>query len=718
MSRRAPGEPAIGELICELHQDLVRKYKKHGSSIDTFWRSFDRNQRARCMKAGAADGVVLKHPTDRSLGNVYKFLPEWNLRDITDPNSTSLLDILKHRATHSPSEQYAEGVNGGPGDHEAIVNSMRTQGLRHIDDFKDCWTFFIDGRYGSSFKIVQEKEQTLAGFAPAIEAGYCIPQSVGELVLQRQMYLLQGLVIMIDDILEEGSKTRKKKPIAKPYDDSGSAAHLASALGALTRAPSRKLSLPDIVAMAEDQRAALQERLDLLSIEPIVLAHDVNICFFSRPELVPDEKGRIMPVHTDKYISAAIFEAVHNAVRNSAIWNYLTRLLTILESTKDKAYRPIILQELSNICHLEYGRAQAEFKRQVQTGLGPKWFKRMCNVYNKAGDARVVVKGNPEDLMREDPQLHYMLRLCQPETTAAKAVDWVKKLSDLHNSHPSELERLTEREYAGFGNLAVIVAFIHEMSPVISMPSLSRKKGQMFVSRSQDLDAELSEVKKNVDLLDFAVPIDNLLEPGMAEAALKALDDFVVEKAGSELGFLYQDLIEDCVLYLEHQLELANAKAPKTEVPAPSFVIPEKPEERVQQRKEKEKTRPSVPSTFEIAPPRLEAKTSEPTKATSSQIFKVKSDTAKVFSTLFAKSVARGSVSWTAFTTAMAEIGFSIMPKFGSAFTFFPPQSMDVQKPFTIHRPHQPHIEGYTVPIFARRLNRAYGWGEKTFELA
>jgi hypothetical protein len=187
------------------------------------------------MKAGAADGAVLKHPTDRSLGNVYKFLPEWNLRDITDPNSTSLLDILKHRAAHSPWEQYAEGVNGGPGDHEVIVSSMRSQGLRHIDDFEDCWTFFIDGQYGSSFKILKEKEETLAGFASLIKAGYCIPQSVGELVLQRQMYLLQGLVIMIDDILEEGSKTRKKKPTAKPSDDSGSAAHLASALGALNQ---------------------------------------------------------------------------------------------------------------------------------------------------------------------------------------------------------------------------------------------------------------------------------------------------------------------------------------------------------------------------------------------------------------------------------------------------------------------------------------------------
>ena len=53
----------------------------------------------------------------------------------------------------------------------------------------------------------------------------------------------------------------------------------------------------------------------------------------------------------------------------------------------------------------------------------------------------------------------------------------------------------------------------------------------MFVSGSQDLDTELGELKKKIDVLDIAAPIDNLLAPGMARTALKALDDFVVENA-------------------------------------------------------------------------------------------------------------------------------------------------------------------------------------------
>ena len=39
-------------------------------------------------------------------------------------------------------------------------------------------------------------------------------------------------------------------------------------------------------------------------------------------------------------------------------------------------------------------------------------------------------------------------------------------------------------------------------------------------------------------------PINNLTEPGMAEGAL---DQFVIDKIGTEMGFLYQDVIGNSV---------------------------------------------------------------------------------------------------------------------------------------------------------------------------
>lgn len=41
--------------------------------------------------------------------------------------------------------------------------------------------------------------------------------------------------------------------------------------------------------------------------------------FFLRPDLVADEKGRLLYAHTDDFISAASFDSLNNAVSNAAI---------------------------------------------------------------------------------------------------------------------------------------------------------------------------------------------------------------------------------------------------------------------------------------------------------------------------------------------------------------------------------------------------------------
>ncbi|KIW66111.1 hypothetical protein PV04_08315 [Phialophora macrospora] len=265
-----------------------------------------------------------------------------------------------------------------------------------------------------------------------------------------------------------------------------------------------------------------------------------------------------------------------------------------------------------------------------------------------------------------------MLRLCQLETDALKATDWMNKLSELHDAHPSEREKLEEREADSLSDLAIIISFIQDLSPATSMPSLSRKKNQMFVARSQELDAEMNELKSKIDLRDLVVPIDNLLEPGVASKTLNLLDHFILENAGTKLGFLYQDLVEECFVEMERQYKLVKdrmaQKEPAEVTPTPPRV-PEPRETRVERRKQKEKTRPSHSSIFEIvATPEVE----EPLEEQHPTIFKVRASTAEVFSTLFAKGESRGSVSWTAFVSAMTDLGFSAQPKTGSVYTFFP----------------------------------------------
>jgi len=701
----------------DLHGDLSRKYKIHGAKIETIWRSFDRHKRAKCFTAGAADGVVLQHSQDTSMGAVYKFVPELNLRDITEPGSDFLLDLLRHRSTTSLVEQYRSGPAGGLGDHAFILEMMRTRNLRHAEAFPNCYTLFTELEYyGSSIKIVKERAGVLAALQPAIRAGLCVPQSTGELILNRQLTLLQTLNIIIEDILDEGSESRARGE--RPTKSSQPATTAAAFSKLAIKPPPQKLALPDLITSASDQESSTKEYLGLLSTEPVVLSHAVNITFFSRPELVPDEKGRALPVHTDRYISGAFFEAVHSAVKAAAIWSYIGRLLELLDGVgADKAYRAVVLQEISNVCYLEYGRAQDLLKRYLQTGSASKRFKRVSGAFDKVGNARVTMKGKPEDLTRDDPQLHYMLRLCQTETTPTKAADWMKKLSDLHAAHPLERDRLAEREVDALSDLVVIVAFIQDISPVVSMPSFSRKKGQMFVSRVLELEAELNLLKPKIDLRDFAVPIDNLLEPGMAEAALKALEQFVTEEAGTKMGFLYQDLINECLSGINDQRQRLQdqAEQPTAEwspLPAPSAQPTEK---RLEERRQKEKTRPTNSSVYDIAPQPVAHGTEDP--VLQPQTLKVSTATAEVFTTLFAKSLARGSVNWTAFESAMVNIGFSVVPKFGSVYAFLPPDTLVAKKPLTLHRPHGSRIEGYMIPIVARRLKKVYGWDETTFEV-
>lgn len=707
-------EASRGDVLKQHQTDLARKWKTHRAKIEAAWRSFDKGQRTRCLKGM---GPIIAHPLDRSSPENHKMVPDWNLRDITKPGSDYLLDMMNHRATKTVFEQYCEGVNGAPGDHAFILRLVETSGslFSNGDRFKDCWTFFTDDyRYGVTVMMHQNHKRAQAMFEPAIKANFLIPELHGVLVILRQETILTILNSTVARILHLDSQTRAREERAKePTKEPGQA--VTDGLSKLSlQTPAAKLSLADVVARARDQKDDTEEYLGSIRETPMMLAYLVNVWLCSRPEVIPDENGRRLG-SSDKYVNRAFFDSVHNAIQGAAIWKYIVRLLEMLEqSADDKAQQAIVLQELSNVAHFEYSRTQALVKRHFQTGTGRKWFRRASNGYDKAGNVRVSIKGNPENLTRSDPQLHYVLRLCQPATNASKAVDWVRKLSDLHERFPQEQEKLEGTELEALNDMSIILAFIQDLSSVASVPNLSRKKGQQFIIRWQGLQVELNEVKKQAELLNFAAPMTNSLYPELAKGALKCLDEFIIDKAGTKMGYLYQDLIEECCASLQQQIQQVNAKPEeKHETHWSQFASDSQPGERVELRRQKEKTRPAHSSAFEILAPANEP-IEEPT--TPSQTFKVSSSTAEVFSTLFTKSEARGSINWTAFEAAMAELGFSVIPTSGSVYTFVPPENMAVKRPLTLHRPHTSRIEGYPALIFARRLRRVYGFSEQTFE--
>ncbi|KAF2756201.1 hypothetical protein EJ05DRAFT_518861 [Pseudovirgaria hyperparasitica] len=700
---------ALAFTVKELHHDLTQRYRIHGARVKELWQQFDSSQRTNVFRAGAANGDVLQHPRDRSLGDAYKMIPELNIQDIST-DASFLLNILEHRATTELTHQYASGPNGQIGDHRHILNAIDKQGLRHAQAraLENCFAMFmVEEKYGSFFNVPsQHRREVLAKISLAIESMVCVPQDVGELILNRQMYTLQTLVILIDDILES-SATRNTKSCAKKSSQPATAALEKMAL----KDRPQKLSVPDLVMAASDQKASLHEYLSLLRNEPVVLTHAVSVSFFARPELVADEKGRRLPAHTDRHISAAVMDAVVGAVADAAIWDYIYELVQLLSSSVDKVHRAVVLQELSNVCHLEFTRAQSCLKRRLATCSGSKWFKRISNATTH-GNAKITTKTQPEQLTRLDPQLHYLLRLCDQSLTPIQAIEWIQKLDALHRAHPMERESLVEHETDALAQLAVIVAFIRDLSPVFSMPSVSRKKGLLFVSRENALEEELGRLKHELDLGEFAVPIDNLLEPDMARSALKALNAFVIQNAGSRLGSLFQDMLQDSLQDLKNQYEHFKDKMEKGQTPAVPPVQKPSQAEVVEQRKVKEKTRPASVSVFDISGPKIE-ETAETVPAP--KPIKVKPATAELFSTLLDPSIQGASITWIGLQSALSELRFSIKPKFGSVFALYPPEDMNANRSLTVHRQHTSKIEGHKLHIFRKRFQKVFGWTKDTF---
>lgn len=349
--------------------------------------------------------------------------------------------------------------------------------------------------------------------------------------------------------------------------------------------------------------------------------------------------------------------------------------------------------------------------------MAAKSFRRITT----GESSKIAIKGQPSDHTVSNPQLHYILRLCHPDTKHTDAARWIRTLDDHNTRHPDDRQRLDAGQVLALGDLAIIVSFMHTLSTSLAMVATqgSKKLGILFTGRTTALDTELAQYKAETDFGDHLVPADNLLEPNVAGDALKSLNEFISERAGISLGSLYEELLQHCLNDVEKKCSDAKLRLDKAE--KQQSYIPPRVEEpkpasfRAEQRREKAKTRPadeaSIYEITAIAVPQLEA------AVVPAPRLKVKASTASVFQTIFAKVKARGSVSWADFAGAMADLGFSVTPKYGSVFTFHPPESMGAPRSITLHRPHASEIEGYKLLIFSKRLHKTYGWTVETFEV-
>ncbi|EED12217.1 hypothetical protein TSTA_002810 [Talaromyces stipitatus ATCC 10500] len=499
-----------------IHIGLHQKYLAHSERIEQLWRSFTPDQRDLIFRAGLKSDQVLQTPDDKSLGASYAVVSEMNLHDIKS-SPDYFLDHFEFRATTSLTEQYRTGLEGALGDHQVIMRSKIARNPEFLKEHKHELTFFMDEkRYGESFKAEnQEKyKKVLNDFASAVQAGLCVPRGVGNLILERQCYMIKHLCILVEDILRYGELMDEMERESETPEQ--------KAWTALSTYPvdidPESVCVQDLLTAVYDRKSSFEVYWGLCRSNPVFLANAVNVWYSTRPDLVADEKGRRMPLASDEYVSRAIFEVIHNSIIGTAVWDIITTLLKNCLEASDDPGQGILLQEISNICHHEYDRIRRDFTRMVQVGRGAKHFKRLSNVFDNA-TPRVTLKNIPDRLQKEDQQLHYILRLCQPETDTTQAVRWITMLDQLHHKQPIELDRLEKREYNALGEIATTVNIINALIISLKLPSASPKKGVTYVSKLKELMARLDPLKI---LKDLEVQLQNVKETGKFKSKSKS----------------------------------------------------------------------------------------------------------------------------------------------------------------------------------------------------
>jgi hypothetical protein len=191
-----------GEMnIQELYHDLTRKYRNVGNKVDAIWRRFTPKQREEAMRQSSGDGKVLKHSGDRTLGNFYMFVPEYNLRDMSS-EPEHFLSILRFRASTPLSHQLYEGVNEGPGDREIVEKT----GMYYRDAPPEERMVFLEGEnYG---KMIMPRPVSSGSDPRDTTDFFLIRSALGRPILFRQQHLFQFLNHIVEDILDLGSETR------------------------------------------------------------------------------------------------------------------------------------------------------------------------------------------------------------------------------------------------------------------------------------------------------------------------------------------------------------------------------------------------------------------------------------------------------------------------------------------------------------------------------
>ncbi|KXJ89325.1 hypothetical protein Micbo1qcDRAFT_177196 [Microdochium bolleyi] len=732
------------------HLELVAFHNLHAGKIERLWRSLNTTERLAAISSEDLPEPIIAHDTDGAKNYREEFCcliaPEWNVRDLVEAGSDHLLDLLRARVSETLLNQCCTepgvGASNSVPDLVAAFRSLAIKGYAEsspshrintsgefiVLDDKD---WYGDGRLAPSGTKEPNMEHWVRG-EPLI-----LRRTIGRLILLRQEYTVTRLSSLSQHLVKLQSWITKQNVPSSVWAREG---QRAKHMRFFEEIEGTKHTVGALIERCSKLRRKIEAELDFTSRDPFAFRSATAAAWkpscrrryneqASRDDLEVDEKPR------------AIFTAFYalSVLSNDAkYWEYIVSLLRMYQRAGNKRVRDAIVHEVKAIAQQQVESAAVGLVAQIAGGRA--W--NVIAVHSRKPTKREMDDVHAQNLSRRDDHLSILLSICRPGIDLEEIIAHLELLGAIHEYEPSWQRTLSFSENNALCKLARHAGFYS--AAMNALPGAASANIEGTTTWSNVWKEHCATVKKGAWTMareesvwgDFAIVAPKITLQRLYEGQYGSWDERAVRRRVE----IYEKVASGPVLEksLKHFDALvasyeASPRSPALPLSARASSIAEETSKSPQvsptpiKIKVKVKTRPKQPST---AHNKKDNRSGKPDKLQGSGFpveasapdqphLIVKPQTVATFTAIFAKAQARGDVNWTAFTAAMTDLGFSVIPKQGAMYTFAPPANkMPGTQGFGLHRPHNGVLEGFRLLNLARRLTRRYGWTLQTFESA
>lgn len=725
------------------HAELAVLWLRHGTVIDHFWRSLSHQQRVAAITSEDPDDAIITSWRDLSKtfrGEPCRTLaPDWNLW-VLSHRPEPLLSHITDRVNGKLADQFVYLLDDGVRGDCEVVRQSHEAARRYLGDptnnsLDSGGKFMLikDGvRYGEVAQLDSSQMPTTDGPFGIVclsDGHYGVSWSLGRQALLRQEYLVTRMTSLLHHLVKlEVWIHQSGRSLAGWAREGERKSHVE----AQELARPTQNNLQGLMAAAERLALAADAELEVLFADPFAF----RLCGLAerRNDLIQKDVGKygLTGTHTSVGPRAAC-KVLAQHMTEAKYWRYIGSLLRLYQSAGAGAARgaaaSIVATEMRASCRAYLRSARDQVFLQFAGGLNGR------STAEAPDSPLPPTKSGAAAAGRLGPSAALVIELLISDMDAAQTTQWLAKLEVFYNSEPGARYSQTYHENQAICKVARLSAFQEALCKVVPLPQ-ARSRAPSTWWETFNREYSLAEYVDRRILASFGHLAVHGLRLRIYDGDYSLFEDGQrVCRAlakGYEVGVLEPDNAK-CLAQVE-QLVAAEVAVYQRLVwqdlpPKKEITSPPAPGQDVEEHRSfstarspaiKHKTRPAKP----VTPPgehttrqiRNEESSSAPTPEPPKSAIKVKAQTAATFAGIFAKTDARGSVKWTAFVSAMTDVGFAVMPKLGALTTFAPDADlMPDAQPFGMHRPHDGIVEGFRLMKMARRLTRRYGWDAQTF---